>query len=90
MVKRIDPIFGMMETLRAAATGNPFRDDVFREEKDNWIVDTVIAHDTREWETGISQKSQQRPQEPRSSSAPMTPGGRGCFCHKWNINSIFF
>lgn len=53
-VKRIDPIEGLMATFRVVASGdNSHRKDVFNDVVGDTIVDTVKAHDTGMWETGI-------------------------------------
>lgn len=53
-VKRIDPMAGVLSTTRAIATGNnEHRRDVFREETDEYTVDTCVGFDTGMWETGI-------------------------------------
>ena len=52
MIKRIDPIIGIIKTLDIVG-GNPFRNDVFWDIIGDIIVDTCIAYDTEEWETGI-------------------------------------
>ena len=53
MVKRINFIEGLANTLGAMANGNPYRDDVFKSNVGDIIIDTCVAYDTKEWETGI-------------------------------------
>jgi hypothetical protein len=58
-IKEITPIEGIASTMMAIRDGiigeSPQdREDIFREEKDSWIVDTCCAFDTGTWETGIS------------------------------------
>ncbi len=53
-----NPIEGGLSTLAEMATGCAksaiLREDMFRTELDNAIIDTCIAFDTNEWETGIN------------------------------------
>lgn len=59
--KKLPPIDGVFSTLEAmmrvalGGEGNPNRTEgnVFRTEESDWVVDTCIAFDTQEWETGI-------------------------------------
>lgn len=54
MVKRIDVVEALCETIQLVAHGfNPYRSNAFRDEWDDIIVDTVVAYDTNMWETGI-------------------------------------
>ena len=39
--------------MKTQAEGNPFRKDVITDEFDNIVVDTCVAFDTHEWETGV-------------------------------------
>ena len=55
MVKRVNALEGFLGMSKEMATGTrEFRNDIFRKETKNWIVDTVCAtFDTGKWETGI-------------------------------------
>jgi len=59
-VKKLDPFEGVFFTLNEIATGgaktSKLREDIFRDEWDDIVVDTCVAFDTDEWETGIWQE----------------------------------
>lgn len=62
-IKEINPLEGLFATfgvMRSVTMGESRlgRDDVFREEFENIVVDTCIAFDTGTWETGISQDNE--------------------------------
>lgn len=58
MAKQIDRIEGVLKTFQAMANQSlgklPEREDVFNDVIGEQIVDTCVAFDTQEWETGIS------------------------------------
>jgi len=57
-IKGIDPISGVLSTMRAMVSGNPHRADAFTDETATHIIDTCIGFDTGMWETGINPKGE--------------------------------
>jgi hypothetical protein len=62
-LKSINPIKGALLTIQAQADlilGKPreWRNDFFRLETEEFIVDTCVPFDTNMWETGISQDNE--------------------------------
>ena len=58
MTKKVNPLEGTLETLRALGYGNSVRDAnrVYREEWEGIIVDTCVGFDTGAWETGVKRE----------------------------------
>lgn len=53
-IKRLDPMDGVMNTLSLLMGDTaPNRDDFFRDEVGEILIDTVAPTDTETWETGI-------------------------------------
>jgi len=54
MVKRISPIKGVLDTMKAISTNDrSFRNTALNWENNGIVVDTCCAFDTGKWETGI-------------------------------------